>query len=95
MRKENFFKFLKMTSACQSSRYVEKKRITKKLHLNFDIFLFPAPAFIFIFYLLQPHMHSAKYSARGVHAAYHKKKKKKMYCSSVAVGFMALSCVIQ
>ena len=42
-----------------------------KLHLNFL-----DPTFIFYFYLLQPRMHSVKYSARGVHAAYYKKEKK-------------------
>ena len=50
------------------------KIVTFKFLILFYFLFFLAPTFTFICYLLQPRMHSVKYSARGVHAAHQKKK---------------------
>ena len=45
--------------------------------LFFLSFFFTCPYFYFYLLLLQPRMPSVNYSARGVHAAHQKKKKRK------------------
>ena len=70
-----------------------KNKVTLKFLIFFFIlyfFIFLAPTFTYIFYLLQPRMHSVKDSARGVHAAHQKKKNSTMPTmerSSISSGF--------